>query len=588
MSANSSGLPIRPMGMSGVERVAIHWSRLIPARAARSFWCPMKRSVWIRPGSTMFTVMPSFARSPARVLNMPAMPGRIPLERMSPSTGCLTELDWMARMRPHFFFFMSGSTARMKRTVERCTCWKAAVQCSSVICSKGPGGGPPTLATRMSMPPHCSRVFETTRSMSSGLLASAGTASTSAPVRVRTSSAAVLRSASPRAHMLTRAPSAAKPMAEALPMPLLAATTSATLPLSPSSTTALRSGDLLVELRAIADRHVEALELFVPHHLELDALARAAAPQGEVELLARRHLEGVEGYDHVPLLDAALCAGPARHQTSHHHALLEGMREDAEPGSGGPARRPPVTEVVLAVAQIALAGNGKGRAHDLSEVERDHPDHAAGQGEERPAIETGIGGRRDKAPLQHVLPVRLELSEVGEEPTRHAAVARTRGRHREHRLAAIEILRRAHRHRGQPRPLHLEEGQAQLEVLRHELRPLRSPLGEAHVYRLAAHHDVVDGENEAARINHRARARALVAQHARGRMRGWNLGVNVHHHGKQSLDELDGGIHGSIAHASTPPGERATRTRHHRGGPLSTRARKVSTCRCASAAASTS
>src|SRR5262249_60769191 len=135
----------------------------------------------------------------------------------------------------------------------------------------------------MSMPPHCSRVFEALRSMSSGLLASAGMASASALVRVRTSSAAVLRSSSPRAHMLTRAPSAAKPMAEALPMPLLAATTSATLPLSPRSTTALRSGNLLVELRAIADRHVESLHLFVPPHLHLHPLASSASPQGEVE-----------------------------------------------------------------------------------------------------------------------------------------------------------------------------------------------------------------------------------------------------------------------------------------------------------------
>src|SRR5438552_3962492 len=113
----------------------------------------MNRSVMMRPGSTRFTVTPSLATSPARVLNIPAMAGRMPLERTRPSTGCLTELDWMARIRPHFFRFMSGSTARMKRTVDRCTCSKAAFHCSSVIWSNGPGGGPPTLATRTSTPP---------------------------------------------------------------------------------------------------------------------------------------------------------------------------------------------------------------------------------------------------------------------------------------------------------------------------------------------------------------------------------------------------------------------------------------------------
>src|ERR1700687_6178184 len=270
----------------------------------------MKRSVCMRQGSTMFTVIPSLASSLARVLNIPAMPGRMPFERMSPSTGCLTELDWMARMRPHLFFFMSGSTARMKRTVERWTCWKAAVQCSSDICSKGPGGGPPTLATSTSTLPHFSRVFATTRSMSSTLLASAGMASTSAPVRFRTSSAAAPRSASPREHMATRAPSAAKPTAEALPMPLLAATTSATLPLSPRSTSALRLGDLLVEVRAVAACHVEPLELGVPHHLEGDPLAGAAAPEREVQILTRRHLQRVERQDHVPLTDARARARP--------------------------------------------------------------------------------------------------------------------------------------------------------------------------------------------------------------------------------------------------------------------------------------
>src|SRR5207244_2629772 len=101
----------------------------------------MNRSVMMRPGSTRFTVTPSLATSPARVLNIPAMAGRMPLERTRPSTGCLTELDWMARMRPHFLRFMSGSTARMKRTVDRRTCSKAAFHCSSVIWSHGPAQG---------------------------------------------------------------------------------------------------------------------------------------------------------------------------------------------------------------------------------------------------------------------------------------------------------------------------------------------------------------------------------------------------------------------------------------------------------------
>ncbi len=225
---------MRPMGMSA-EESSTCLSKVMPARLARSVWCSRKRSVMIRPGSTRFTVMPCGARSPASVLKRPAMPGRMPFESTSPSTGCFTELDWMARIRPHRACFMCGSTSRMKRTVDRCTCSKAAFHCSSVICSKGPGGGPPTLATRMSTPPKDRLASATTFEMSAARLASAGTASTSAPVFCLTSAAASLSAASPRAHITTRAPSAAKPIALALPMPLLAATTSAVLPLMPRS-----------------------------------------------------------------------------------------------------------------------------------------------------------------------------------------------------------------------------------------------------------------------------------------------------------------------------------------------------------------
>src|SRR3990172_11045767 len=275
----------------------------------------------------------------------------------------------MARMRPHFFFFMSGSTARMKRTVERWTCSKAAFHCSSVICSKGPGGGPPTLATSTSTPPHFSRVLATTRSMSSGLLASAGTASTSAPVFLLTSSAAARRSTSPRAHIATRAPSAPKPMADALPMPLLAATTSATLPLRPRSTVALRSGDLLVEVRAVAAGHVEPLELVVTHHLERDPLSRPAPPQRQVQVFPRRHLAGVERQDDVALADARARTGPVGHEPRHHHALVERMGEDAQPRPLRAADRAPVAQVLLAVRQVALARDGQRHAHDLAQVE---------------------------------------------------------------------------------------------------------------------------------------------------------------------------------------------------------------------------
>src|SRR6266511_722898 len=558
MLANSSGVPIRPMGMSAVDRVAIHSSRLFPARAARSLWCPRKRSVRIRPGKTMLTVMPSRPSSWASVLNIPAMPGRIPFERMSASTGCLTELDWMARMRPHFFSFMSGRTARLKRTVETWTCSKAAFHCSSVICSKGPGGGPPTLATSTSIPPHFSRVLATTRSMSSGLLASAATASTSAPVRLLTSSAAARRSASPRAHIATRATSAPQPMAEALPMPLLAATTSATLPLSPRSTVGLRSGDLLVEVRAVAARHIEPLQLVVAHHLERDSLSRTPPPERQVQLLPRRHLLRVERQDDVALADARARARPIGHQSRHHDALVDRVREDAQPRPLRSADRAPVPQVLLAVCQVALTGDGERRADDLTQVEVDHAHHLPRHGEERAAARAGIRRARHQAPLEEIFPVRLELPQVRQESARHPPLSRPRGGEREDGRPAVEMLGGRDRHRREVRPLDLQQCQAQLEVLGHELRPLGAPLAEADLYGFAAHDHVVDGEDQPRGVDDDAAAHALVAEDSgRGMGRG-HLGVDVHHRGQEPLDELDGGVHGSIAHASTSRRERAT------------------------------
>ena len=112
-------------------------------------------------------------------------------------------------------------------------------------------------------------------------------ASTSAPVcLLRPRRPRRCSSASPRAHITTRAPSAARPRRDALPMPLLAATTSAILPLRPRSIgtplSACVSGYLLVEVRAVAAGHVEPRELVVAHHLEgrSSRPARAARARG--------------------------------------------------------------------------------------------------------------------------------------------------------------------------------------------------------------------------------------------------------------------------------------------------------------------
>ena len=96
----------------------------------------MNRSVMMRPGHTVFTRMPSRPSCVASVFMRPATPGRIELDSSKSGSGSLTDTDWMVRMLLAFFAFMPGSTARMRRTVERSETSKAPCHCSSDISSK--------------------------------------------------------------------------------------------------------------------------------------------------------------------------------------------------------------------------------------------------------------------------------------------------------------------------------------------------------------------------------------------------------------------------------------------------------------------
>src|SRR3972149_3878793 len=107
MLATSSGLPTRPSGMSAVT-VGKYSSNVFPTCLARPPMWERSRSVRMRPGQTVLIRMLSFPSSAASVLDIPATPGRIPLDRISPAIGCLTELDWMLRIRPPRLFLMRG------------------------------------------------------------------------------------------------------------------------------------------------------------------------------------------------------------------------------------------------------------------------------------------------------------------------------------------------------------------------------------------------------------------------------------------------------------------------------------------------
>src|SRR5688572_11538534 len=101
-----------------------------------------------------------------------------------------------------------------------------------------PNQASPALLTRTSMRPNVSMTPRTTSSTSPATAASATIPTARTPWLCRASTASS-SAALPRAQMTTSAPSAASSSAIARPMPLLAAVTSATLPLNPRSTSVL-------------------------------------------------------------------------------------------------------------------------------------------------------------------------------------------------------------------------------------------------------------------------------------------------------------------------------------------------------------
>src|SRR5438445_399691 len=512
----------------------------------------------IRPGQTVFTRMLSLPRSAASVFMRPATPGRTAFESRRPGIGCFTDDDWIVMMRPHLRFRIDGSVARIRRTTDRSESSKACTHCSSLSPSKSPRGGPPALATRMSIPPRASVTPRTSSATSAGRVTSQGIANTSALVRARISSAAALRSPSDRAQIPTRAPSAASPSAHARPMPLLAAVTSATLPLSPRSIASPSAYlvtpkepprprrprlELAAEIGAVTARHLETSRLVVAHHLERDAVAGAAAPEREVEVPPRLHLLRVEREDQVTVLEPGLRRRPVRHEPRDDHALFQRMGEHAEPRPPRPAHDPTVAQELLPVAQVALRRDREGGAADLGQVQRNDADHPPGRREERAAAVARVRRVRHEAALEQVLPVRLELAHVRHEPVGDAPLLRARSAEREDGVATLERPRVADLDGGETLALDPQQRQADLEVLSDQLRPRLATGRERHLDGLAPHHDVVHGEDEPSRIDDGAGPHPLEAQDRGRGVGGGDLCVDVHHGRQQVLDQLDGRIH---------------------------------------------
>ena len=219
------------------------------------------------------------------------------------------------------------------------------------------------------------------------------------------------------------------------------------------------------------------------------------------------------------------------------------MGEDAEPGAPRPAHHPPVAQELVLVLAVVVHRDRQRASRDLVQVQREHADHRAGQREEPAAAEARIRRARDDGAIQQVLPVRLELADVDHEPAPDAALLRARRCQRDHGVAGFERVA-VGEHRGRESlALHLEEGEAHLEVLGDQLRARSPALDERDLDRLGAHDDVVHGEDQPRRVDDHAAAEAVVAQDlGRGVVAGDDR-VDVDHGRQQVLDELDGGVH---------------------------------------------
>src|SRR5579859_4984093 len=224
-------------------------SRERPWRWARSSSIWRMRSVSMRPGASVLTVIPSWATWSDNVFDQAVVALRTAFDSIRFGIGCLTEDDVLVITRPQCLARMCGRHSRVRRMAARRFSSKADCQSASESVSNTPGFGPPALLNRMSTPPNRSTVVATTRSRSASWVTSAARPTTAAPADPAApsataawiSAAAAWIDASTRENITTLAPSTASARATPLPSPLLAAATIAVFPRKPRSISAQRT-----------------------------------------------------------------------------------------------------------------------------------------------------------------------------------------------------------------------------------------------------------------------------------------------------------------------------------------------------------
>ena len=179
----------------------------------------------VNPGSTLFTVIPNGANSPASVFAQLATAPRVVFDTPSPGIGAFTLVEMMLMIRPNPADFIPGTNACTSSWLHT-TCIRSARSNSSGSASRiGPPFGPPVLFTSTRTP----ATVPAAACTRSGSAKSATTYPCDCP-SFGNSPTTRSSAASSRAISVTSAPSAAISTADARPSPCVDPHTNARLP----------------------------------------------------------------------------------------------------------------------------------------------------------------------------------------------------------------------------------------------------------------------------------------------------------------------------------------------------------------------
>src|SRR5262249_37761071 len=269
----------------------------------------------VNPGQMLLTVTPAVRRSAAMSWENAMIAEFVSPVVHDPGRSCLPVTPETLRMRPPFDFFRYGSACLVVCTAAISFRLRILSHCSAESCSKAPGIRPPTLLTRISMPPSCEAASATNLLQPSSLAKSVTTPAALTP-SAWISFTAASSPCAPRPESATLQPSFASAVAIANPMPWLEPVIAAFLPLSPRS---MLSPFLLAQRRGHVHVPVEDAPRGAHERRALDLRSAAVRASDQVHLdLPGRMLDREHAAGEPARLDEAVRHRSRQHRRGRH------------------------------------------------------------------------------------------------------------------------------------------------------------------------------------------------------------------------------------------------------------------------------